>query len=235
MGTIVPIKEIAEISLHREIPFLVDCAQTAGAVNIDINLEKYRNCILAFTGHKSLLGPTGTGGMCIGQDTNIQPIIFGGTGSKSDQDIQPDFLPDRLESGTINIIGLMGLKAGVDFILKEGVEKIRNHEKNLLEKFLTGAQNIDKIKIFGPNDPERQVGLISFKVENISPSEIGFILDRKYSIMCRIGLHCNPSAHKTIGTFPDGTVRFGFSYFNTVEQVDNALNALDEIVNKMTN
>jgi len=228
-GTLLPVDDVAFITKNRNIPFLVDCAQTAGAVPIDIQLDKYPNCILAFTGHKSLYGPTGTGGMCIGSGIDLSPLTYGGTGSKSDRDTQPDFLPDQLESGTINIIGLAGLKAGVDYILKTGVHKIRAHEKKLVELFIKKASRIAGIRVYGTKDPERQAGLVSFNIDGVSPSDAGFILDHKYSIMCRIGLHCNPNAHRINKTFPYGTIRFGFSYFNTVDQVERGLSALKNI------
>lgn len=228
-GTILLVEKVASICKEKNIPLLVDCAQTAGAVPMNIDLEKFNNCIMAFTGHKSLFGPTGTGGMCIGSNINLSPLICGGTGSKSDKDNQPEFLPDQLESGTINVIGLAGLKAGIDFLLKEGISKIRKHEKELVNAFINGATYIKGVKIYGTKNPEKQAGLVSFNIENMSPSIIGLILDRKYSIMCRIGLHCNPNAHKTDGTFPDGTIRFSFSYFNTIEQVEKSISALKEI------
>jgi len=229
-GRIMPAREIADISLEKEIPIVLDCAQTAGAIEMDIDLNKYKNCIIAFTGHKNMFGPTGTGGMCIGKEINIEPIIFGGTGSESDKDQQPKVLPDRLESGTINITGLVGLKTGIDYILEKGINNIRRHEIELLKRFLSGLGQIKGSRIYGPADPKKQVGLVSFNLNEISPSEVGFLLDRKYSIMCRVGLHCNPNAHKTIGTFPQGTVRFGFSYFNNIEQIDLALKAIREII-----
>jgi len=228
-GTILPVEEVVSICKEKNIPLVVDCAQTAGAVLMNIDLEKFNNCIMAFTGHKSLFGPTGTGGMCIGSNINLSPFICGGTGSKSDKDTQPEFLPDQLESGTINVIGLAGLKAGIDFLLEKGISKIRKHEKELTNAFINGATRIKGVKIYGTKNPEKQVGLVSFNIENMSPSVIGLILDRKYSIMCRIGLHCNPNAHKTNGTFPDGTIRFSFSNFNTIEQVEKSISALKEI------
>ena len=228
-GTILPVEEVASICKERNIPLLVDCAQTAGAIPMDINLDRFDNCIMAFTGHKSLFGPTGTGGMCIGSSINLSPLICGGTGSKSDKDTQPEFLPDQLESGTTNVIGLAGLKAGIDFLLKEGLSKIRKHEQKLIKTFIDGAIHIKGIKIYGTKNQEKQAGIVSFTIENMSPSVIGLILDRKYSIMCRIGLHCNPNAHKTNGTFPVGTIRFSFSYFNTIEQIEKSILALNEI------
>jgi len=229
IGTILPIEKVAKITYKYKIPFVIDCAQTAGSIPININLKKYKNCIITFTGHKSMLGPTGTGGMCIGEDVELMPLIFGGTGSKSDKDIQPDFLPDSLESGTLNIIGLAGLKAAVSYLLKIGLNNIRNHEKLLLSKFIENASKIKNIIIYGSKDPETQVSLVSFNFKNINPSTAGLILDKKYSIMSRIGLHCNPSAHKVIGTFPEGTIRFSFSYFNSLEEIDYSINALSEM------
>ena len=229
IGTILPIEKIAEITLKNNTPFVIDCAQTAGSVPIKINLSKYKNCIIAFTGHKSLLGPTGTGGMLIGSDICLRPIMFGGTGSKSDEDTQPEFLPDFLESGTLNVLGLAGLKASVNFLLKTGIYNIRNHEKKLLKKFIEEALGIKNVILYGTCDHNLQAGLISFNFKNLTSSTAGLVLDKKYSIMCRIGLHCNPNAHKTMGTFPDGTIRFSFSYFNTMNEISYALNALREM------
>ena len=229
IGTILPIDEVAKITYKHKIPFVIDCAQTAGEIPINVNLKKYKNCVITFTGHKSLLGPTGTGGMCIGEDVKLMPIIFGGTGSKSDKDVQPDFLPDYIESGTLNILGLAGLKAGVSYLLKIGLNNIRNHEKLLLSKFIEGASKIKNIIIYGSKDPDAQVALMSFNFKNINPSTAGLILDKKYSIMCRVGLHCNPNAHKVIGTFPGGTIRFSFSYFNSLEEIDYSINALSKM------
>jgi cysteine desulfurase family protein len=228
-GTIIPINKIASITSEKNIPLLIDCAQTAGSIPIEINSQQFENCILAFTGHKSLFGPTGTGGMCIGKNIKISPLIFGGTGSRSDKDTQPTFLPDMLESGTINILGLVGLKAGIDFILDKGVSKIRKYEKKLVERFIKKIIEMDTIKVYGTKSSETQVGIVSFNINNITPSKVGLILDHKYAIMSRIGLHCNPNAHKIIRTFPDGTVRFGFSYFNKMEQIEKTILALKDL------
>jgi len=233
IGTILPIKEVASLALKSNIPLLIDCAQTAGSLPIDINLDEYPNCIISFTGHKSLFGPTGTGGMCVGDAIDLDPLIYGGTGSKSDKDTQPFFLPDKFESGTINAVGLVGLKAGVDFIIENGVDEIRKHEEELLNFFINGVSEIKDIVIYGTMNPTKQAGLISFNIKKHSPSEIGFFLDHEYSIMCRIGLHCNPNAHKTIGTFPEGTIRFGFSYFNTITQVKKSIIALEKLCKEL--
>ncbi len=229
IGTILPIEEIANLTFKKNIPFVIDCAQTAGSVPIGINLGKYKNCIIAFTGHKAMLGPTGTGGLCIGKDVSLKPLVFGGTGSKSDEDTQPNFLPDSLESGTMNVLGLAALKASVNYLLKMGVDKIREHEKNLITRFIEEASKIKRIELYGTKEAEKQASLISFNLKNLSPSAAGLILDKKYSIMCRIGLHCNPNAHKVIGTFPNGTIRFSFSYFNNLKQIDYAIEKIKEI------
>jgi cysteine desulfurase family protein len=233
VGSLLPISEVGMIARENEILFMVDAAQTAGCVPIDIEAD----CIdlLAFTGHKSLLGPQGTGGLTIGEKVNLNeltPIKSGGTGSRSEYEYQPDFLPDKYESGTMNTVGLAGLAAGVRFVLDESVEKIRNKEIELTRRFLSGASEISNLKLFGGCDEKKQTSTISFTLNNISQSEAGLILDEEYGILCRVGLHCAPSAHKTIGTFPNGTIRFGLGYFNTQEEVDFALEALRKMVNR---
>lgn len=229
-GTIFPIEEIALGAKEINIPLVIDCAQTAGVVPLNLNLDEYENCVVVFTGHKSLFGPTGTGGMCVGGKIRLSPLIYGGTGSKSDEDIQPDFLPDSLESGTLNVTGIIGLKAGIDFILKIGLDSIREHEKRLVELFIENIRNLKEIKVYGSLDTNNKIGIVSFNIENEMPSKIGLLLDSKYGIMCRVGLHCNPNAHKTIGTFPNGTIRFSFSYFNSMGQVKYAIKSVKELI-----
>lgn len=231
VGTLLPVREVGKITRANDILLLVDAAQTAGCVPIDAN----EDCIdlLAFSGHKSLLGPQGTGGLVIGERVKIdelRPLKSGGTGSRSEFEYQPDFLPDRYESGTLNTVGLAGLAAGVGFVLNETVEKIRKKDIQLAGRFIKAAGEIPGCTLYGPKDEQKQTSTISFTLEKHSPSEAGLILDEKYAIMCRVGLHCAPAAHKTIGTFPEGTVRFGLGYFNSGEEVDIALEALGEMV-----
>ncbi len=231
VGSIAPIREIGRIARENGIYFMIDAAQTGGCYPIDMKADNVD--LLGFTGHKGLLGPQGTGGLVIGDHVDpddIRVMRSGGTGSKSEFESQPAFLPDRYESGTMNTVGLAGLTAGVRFILDETVEKIHEKEQRLTERFLQGAQDIPGLTIYGGHDPTRQTSTISFNIEGLSQSEAGFILDEDYEIMCRVGLHCAPSAHKTIGTFPAGTVRFGLGYFVTEEDIDFALDALREIV-----
>lgn len=230
VGTLLPLEPVGEICRNRGILFLVDAAQTAGVIPIDMEKEKID--LLAFTGHKALFGPQGTGGLVIGRrvdEKTLQPLKRGGTGSRSEREEQPDFLPDLCESGTPNAVGLAGLKAGLDFVLETGVEKIRTHEARLTGCLLRGLREIPRVKIYGPEDEEKQVGTVSFNIQGASPSDVGFTLDEQFGVLSRIGLHCAPAAHRTIGTFPEGTIRFGFSYLNSEEEVDLALQAVARI------
>ncbi len=232
-GTLLPIPEVGEICRQREILFLVDAAQTGGVVPIDMERDKID--LLAFTGHKALFGPQGTGGLVIGERVDekaLTPVKRGGTGSRSEMEEQPDFLPDLCESGTPNTVGLAGLSAGLDFVLQEGVEKIRSHERELTEELLRGLLETPGISIYGPREPRKQVATISFNVRGISPSEASLRLDEEFGILCRVGLHCAPAAHRTIGTFPRGTIRWSLSYLNTPEEVSEALKALHQMVRK---
>lgn len=227
IGNLMPVREIGAIARAASVPFLVDASQTAGAYPIDV--ESLNIDLLAFTGHKSLLGPTGTGGLYIREGIEVRPLARGGTGSKSEQEIQPDFMPDKFEAGTLNVVGLAGLGASVGLLLRMDVACIHEQERVLVTRFLQGAAAIPGILVPGPKDVHQRIGVVSFTLEGISPSKVGLVLDREFGIMTRIGLHCAPAAHRTLGTFPHGTIRFGFSYFNTLEQVDYALGALARI------
>lgn len=230
VGTLVPVEEIARVCREAGVPYLVDAAQTAGAVPIDV--EAMGIDLLAFTGHKGLLGPTGTGGLYIREGLEPDPLMRGGTGSRSDEEEQPEFLPDRYESGTVNVVGLAGLGAGVRHVLEVGVDRVREHEVSLIRAFLEGAAGIAGCRVHGTGDPELQVGVVSFNIGDISPSEVGRLLDAEFGILSRIGLHCAPLAHRTIGTFPRGTVRFGWGLFNTLDEVTYALEALERIARR---
>jgi cysteine desulfurase family protein len=229
-GSILPIQCAGKIAKRNNILFLVDAAQTAGSYPLDI--EKNHIDLLAFTGHKGLFGPTGTGGLVIGENVDIRkiaPLKTGGTGSRSESEIHPDFLPDLYESGTPNIAGIAGLNAGVRYILKRGTEEIRQYEVSLTEKLIRGLKEISGVTVYGKNNSEEQAAVVSFNIKNQSPSDIGLKLDEGYDIMCRVGLHCSPSAHRTIGTFPAGTVRFSMSIFNTVQEIEKAIMAVRKI------
>jgi len=225
VGTIAPLEEIGEIC--GEIPFLVDVAQSGGAVSIDI--EAMGIDLLALTGHKSLYGPQGTGGLFVREGIDLKPLRLGGTGSKSESWDHPDFLPDKYECGTPNTPGIVGLGEGVRFVVGTGVDEIRRYEMKLTRSLLEGLEDIEEITVYGPRNPDEQTATVSINVKGREASEVGYRLDREFDIMTRVGLHCNPGAHKTIGTFPGGTVRLSMGYFNTPEEVGQVLEALREI------
>ncbi|MCG2821689.1 MAG: aminotransferase class V-fold PLP-dependent enzyme [Candidatus Atribacteria bacterium] len=230
IGSILPITVVGEIARKYDILFLVDTAQTAGCYSLDIKKDNID--LLAFTGHKTLFGPPGTGGLVIGERVDIKklnPLKVGGTGSWSESEEQPDFLPDIYESGTPNTVGLSGLNEGVRFILKEGVDKIRQHELELTQKLIEGLKEIPGVIVYGEDQVKNRVAVISFNIKDQLPSEVGLRLDEEYNIMSRVGLHCAPAAHKTIGTFPIGTIRFSMSWFNTFEEVDQTILAVRNI------
>ncbi len=222
-GTIADIKALSDIK--GKALLLVDAAQTAGC--LPINLQGMGVDLLAFTGHKALLGPQGTGGLVISKGAEqIMPIKRGGTGSNSEFEQQPDFLPDRLESGTANGCGIAGLARGIEIIKALGIENIRSHEKKLTEIMLEGLKKIRRVRVYGPLDPDRQVAVVSINIEGMSPSDVGYALDRSFNICVRTGLHCAPSAHRTIGSFPQGTVRLSMGLYNTEDDVEKTIDAL---------
>jgi cysteine desulfurase family protein len=229
-GTLLPIIEVGKIARAYNLLFLVDAAQTAGAYPIDV--EKDGIDLLAFTGHKSLYGPQGTGGLVIGERINekgMTPLKQGGTGSRSEFEEQPDFLPDRFESGTPNGVGIAGLLAGVQFVLGKGVEQIRQNERNLTERLIEGFKKIPQLKLYGPENQGNRIATLSFNIAQLSPSDVAMRLERGNGILCRPGLHCAPAAHRTIGTFPEGTVRFSLSYLTSEWEVDQALQAVNHL------
>lgn len=228
-GTIMPVRDIGNIARDHGIIMCVDAAQTAGA--LPIYVEEMNIDLLAFTGHKSLFGPQGTGGLYIrkGLEKMTRPLLLGGTGSRSEFEQQPDFMPDKYESGTPNTLGLAGLGAGVNYITGRGIENIRVEEIMLTRRFLDGLKSIGGIRVYGPGDASHQIPVVSFNIDGMMPSEAALTLDEKFGIMSRPGLHCAPAAHRTIGTFPGGTVRFSFGYFNTEEDIDRTLEAVQHL------
>ena len=226
VGSITPIEEIGAIAKKNNIYYLVDAAQSAGVYNIDV--KKMNIDILAFPGHKGLLGPQGTGGIYISDDIDMDSLLQGGTGSESSSMIHPNVRPDKFESGTINAPGVIGLGTGVKYIMDKGIDNIRRHEEEITKYFIEGVRNIGGIKIYGPLT-DRQGPVISLNIGNMDSSETTYALDDKYNIAVRPGLHCAPLAHKTIGTLDQGSVRFSFGLFNTHEEIDYAINALKEI------
>ncbi|APQ76749.1 aminotransferase class V-fold PLP-dependent enzyme [Clostridium botulinum] len=233
VGTIQPLETIGKICKEKGIYFIIDSAQTAGV--LPLNFQNLNCNALAFTGHKSLLGPQGIGGFIIDDELNniATNFIEGGTGSLSESTLQPDFLPDKFESGTMNTPGIAGLLAGIEYINEEGLNAIKEREEYLSREFINGLLNIDSVKVYGPLDASLRTATISINSSKIDNSELGFLLDSEFGIMVRTGLHCAPLAHKTIGSFPQGTLRFSFGAFNDIKDINYALYALNSILNRM--
>lgn len=231
-GTILPIEAAGSLIRERgDILFCVDAAQSAGTLPIDV--KKMNIDLLTFTGHKSLFGPQGTGGLYIREklDAKIAPMMMGGTGSRSEFEKQPEFMPDKYESGTPNTIGLAGLGAGVRFVLEQTIEAIQTKKQELASLFMVRLQDLQgQIEIYGPNDPAKKTAVVSFNFKNITPSDAALYFEENWGILCRPGLHCAPAAHHTIGTFPQGTVRFSFGYFNTAQEIDQAVEAIQGLL-----
>lgn len=228
-GTIMPLKEMGEFCKKHNLFFIVDSAQTAGVIPVD--MEECSIDALCFTGHKGLLGPQGTGGLIINDKLAglLVPLISGGTGSISHTEEIPDFLPDRLEPGTQNLPGIAGLHASLKFILETGTDSIRQHELSLTEQFLSEISGMDHIRIIGQKDTKGRTGVVSVQMKDIDNALAAYQLEKEYGILTRVGLHCAPSAHKTLGTFPEGTIRFSFGLYNTPEEVHLAAKALGRL------
>lgn len=230
-GSIMPIKRIGEIAKENNIYYLVDAAQSAGVYNIDV--QKMNIDILAFPGHKGLLGPQGTGGLYIRDDVDLDGMFQGGTGSISYSLEQPEIKPDKYESGTINAPGVIGLGEGIRYIMEKGIDNIRIYEEELTKHFIDEAMKIDGIKLYGPLDINKQGAVVSLNIRDVDSSEVSYLLDEEYDIAVRPGLHCAPLAHKTIGTFEQGVIRFSFGLFNTHKEIEYGIKALKEIAKKI--
>lgn len=229
IGSIQPIKEIGELCKKNNIFFILDTAQSAGV--LDVNFDEFNLSALAFTGHKSLFGPQGVGGFIIDDKLNdiCNPYILGGTGSLSHSLIQPDFLPDKYESGTLNMPGIIGLKEGITFIENEGLNTIYEKNFHLRKHLIEGLCNINNIILYDDLSSSNYTSCVSFNIKDMETSEVSFTLDNDYNISNRSGLHCAPLAHKTIGSFPSGSIRLSLSYFNTKNDIDYALASLNKI------
>ena len=231
-GTLLPIQQAGDFCRAHGLKFFVDCAQTAGVWPID--MEAMHIDALAFTGHKGLLGPQGTGGFVLaeGMAQQITPLLSGGTGSLSHTEQVPDFLPDRFEPGTMNLPGIVGLHQGLLWLKETGIDQIRRHELALTERFLAGLRPLEDrgwIRLVGKRDCRDRTGVVSVQTLNKELSQAAYELDANHGIMTRVGLHCAPSAHRTLGTYPTGTIRFSFGWWNTEGQVDAALRALEAV------
>ena len=222
-GTIQPLESIGPICKAHNLQFIVDTAQTAGVIPIDV---------LCFTGHKGLLGPQGIGGIILTKEMaqTLVPLIAGGTGSFSHLETMPTHMPDAFEAGTLNLPGIIGLNEGLSYIESQRMENIHNHELALTQAFLEGLQSIDVVNIIGKQDIQDRTAVVSITIDGMDPASIAYELESTYHIMTRVGLHCAPRAHQTLGTYPEGTVRFSFGYANTHEDVVSALSALHRIL-----
>lgn len=229
-GTIQPLESIGPICKAHNLQFIVDAAQTAGVIPIDVKVCHID--ALCFTGHKGLLGPQGIGGIILTKEMaqNLTPLIAGGTGSFSHLETLPTHMPDAFESGTLNLPGIIGLNEGLAYIESQGMENIHNHELALTQAFLEGLQSIDVVNIVGKQDIQDRTSVVSITIDSMDPASIAYELESTYHIMTRVGLHCAPRAHQTLGTYPEGTVRFSFGYANTHEDVVSALSALHRIL-----
>lgn len=243
-GAVVPLAEIR--AAIGDLPLLVDGAQTVGALPIDVNAPRID--LLAFSGHKSLLGPPGIGCLYVGPELALEPLVVGGTGSGSESDAQPEVLPDLLESGTPNGVGIAGLGAAVRLLAEAGLPEIAGHKERLLDSLLCGLGEIEGVRIHGPGTARAipgaateaaagaaatrggaRVPIVSLTVRNLTVSDLAYRLDRRYGILARAGLHCAPQAHRTIGTFPEGTLRLSPGYLNTADEIALTLAALREL------
>jgi cysteine desulfurase/selenocysteine lyase len=229
-GTIMDLEGIYRVSHDAGKKLLVDGAQGAGAMEID--LEKTPFNLLAVTGHKHLFGPQGTGALIVKNPDELKPLMRGGTGSLSDKTMHPDFPPDKFEAGTLNTPGYAGLTAGIQFILQQGLSNIVAYEHHLTEYLLNRMKEIDEIEVYAPG--ANRVAIVSFNVRGMPASDVSRYLDKEWGICARAGLHCSPEAHKTIHTFPRGTMRFSLSCFNTKTEIDTAIDALKSFLQHLT-
>ena len=233
-GTVMPLKEVGIFCKEHSLKFIVDSAQTAGI--LPINMQEMNISALAFTGHKALLGPQGIGGFILSEDMieKIEPLIAGGTGSISHSEEIPEFMPDKFEAGTPNIPGILGLRASLNWIKETTIDTLLAHELALTKIFLDGLIPLEDagfIKIIGKKDLANRTGIVSIMTLTKDSSEVAYTLDSKYNILTRVGLHCAPGAHKTLSSYPKGTIRFSFGYANNEADIKAAINALEEIFN----
>lgn len=229
-GAIQPIEKIAQIVRENGSFLAVDAAQTIGTLPID--LEQLGADLLAFPGHKALMGPPGTGGLILGprvDTSDLTPIREGGTGGNSEEEVQPRTLPARYEAGTLNTVGIAALGTALEFVAEVGVATIGAHEREMTTRLIDGLTQIPGVRVLSPADPEKRVAVVSFLVDGWEPSEFGIALDEAFEIACRTGLHCAPEACQALGAFPGGTIRFSPGFFTTAEEIDRALEAVNDL------
>ena len=228
-GTVQDAEAVGKICRERGVPFALDAAQTAG--HIEVDFERFGLSALVVPGHKGLLGPQGIGALLLDADfaRRLTPLVAGGTGSASDSEELPDWMPDRFESGTPNMPGVYGWEAALGWLENTGIETLENHEKTLSKRFLEGIYGLKNVKLYGATVPEGRTGVFSVGFLNCDNAEAAWRLEREFGILTRCGLHCAPSAHKTLGSFPEGSVRFSTGWTNTEADIDAALSAIAAI------
>lgn len=228
-GTVQDAEAVGKICRERGVPFALDAAQTAG--HIEVDFERFGLAALVVPGHKGLLGPQGIGALLLDADfaRRLTPLVAGGTGSASDSEELPDWMPDRFESGTPNMPGVYGWETALGWLENTGIETLENHEKTLSKRFLEGIYGLKNVKLYGATVPEGRTGVFSVGFLNCDNAEAAWRLEREFGILTRCGLHCAPSAHKTLGSFPEGSVRFSTGWANTEADIDAALSAIAAI------
>lgn len=231
LGVVCPVEEYGRITAERGIRLLVDASQTVGVVPIDV--RKMRIDMVAFPGHKNLFGPMGTGALYVAPGIDLDFFREGGTGYQAEVEEHPSEMPYRLEGGTPNAHGIAGLGAGLQFLEETGLERIWEHERSLALRFIERVRGHKGVTVFCGDDAARRLGPVSLCVRGRSPAEVGRFLEERYGIACRPGLHCAPGTHKAIGTFPEGTVRFSFGYFNLAEHADAAAQGVIELASSI--
>lgn len=229
-GSVMNLEAVADFCQQKGVSLIIDAAQTAGVLPIDV--QRLLPEAVCFTGHKGLYGPQGMGGAWISKRlaSTLKPLIEGGTGSLSDEEIQPEYLPDKFEAGTLNMPGIYGLNAALHWIKERGIEEIHDHEMKLTRQFLEKIESLKKISVVGPMTLENRTAVVSIKTSTMDLGQLAHRLAKDYGIATRSGMHCAPHAHKTLQSFPEGTVRFSFGYFNTEEEIEKTIKALKEIV-----
>ncbi|WP_100405874.1 aminotransferase class V-fold PLP-dependent enzyme [Bacillus solitudinis] len=226
-GAFIDLKSIAKVLSNFDAVFVVDASQTAGT--IQMNMEEDGIDLLAFAGHKSLLGPQGTGVLISRLDYKLNPLLYGGTGSYSEIEEQPQKWPDRYEAGTLNTPGIAGLLAGINEVITIGIPTIFEHENKLMKQFIEGVKSLEYVTCFGPTDLTKRVAVVPFKMKQLESHEVAMILDEHYQIAVRAGLHCSPKIHQHLKTRDTGLVRISIGPYNTKDEVDQLLKALQEI------
>lgn len=227
-GSIQPIEEIVPWCRQQGILTLVDAAQSAG--HLPLSVKQLGVHLLAVPGHKGLLGPSGTGCLYVDPDVQLAPLLYGGTGSNSSIASMPDDLPERFEAGTLNVAGLAGLRAGLDYLLETGLDQLELRVNDLVDRLLDGLSNHTEVLLYGPGRGARRGNVVSFTLAGQDPAEIAFRLEQQFGICTRVGLHCAPDAHRSLGSFPGGTVRVSPGIFNTRDDIDKLLAAVAALI-----